>query len=101
MPSSGSNTHTAFPRLPNGDCDGYFEDMDVSIADAKNRLPALIRAVEGGEEVIITRNGKAVARVVPVAPKGQVHLGGMKGRMKLLPGWDDPVDLDRFLAGDL
>ena len=75
--------------------------MEVSIADAKNRLPALIRAVEGGEEVIITRNGKAVARVVPVARKGQVHLGGMKGRIKLLPGWDDPVDLDRFLAGDL
>jgi len=25
----------------------------------------------------------------------------MKGRIKLLPGWDDPIDLDRFLEGDL
>jgi hypothetical protein len=25
----------------------------------------------------------------------------MKGRIKLLPGWDFPVDLDRFLTSDL
>jgi len=25
----------------------------------------------------------------------------MKGRIQLLPGWDDPIDEDRFLAGDL
>ena len=75
--------------------------MDVSIAEAKNRLPALIRAAEGGEEVIITRNGKPVAQVVPVARNRHVQLGGMKGRIKLLPGWDEPVDLDRFLAGEL
>ena len=34
--------------------------MDVSIA-AKNRLPELIRAMEEGENIIITRHGKAVA----------------------------------------
>jgi hypothetical protein len=30
-----------------------------------------------------------------------VILGGMKGRVKFYPGWDDPIDEDRFLAGDL
>jgi hypothetical protein len=30
-----------------------------------------------------------------------VRLGGMRGRIRLLPGWDDPVDLDRFLEGGL
>ena len=35
--------------------------MDVSVAEAKNRLPKLIRAVEQGEAVVITRNGKPVA----------------------------------------
>jgi len=25
----------------------------------------------------------------------------MRGRIRLLPGWDDPVDLDRFLDGDI
>ena len=29
--------------------------MDVSIVEAKNRLPELVRAVEAGEQVVITR----------------------------------------------
>lgn len=37
--------------------------MDVSIADAKNYLPRLVRAVEAGEQIVITRNGKPVAQV--------------------------------------
>lgn len=76
--------------------------MDVSIAEAKNRLSELIRAVEGGDRVVITRHGKPVARLTPPPPKRrQVRLGAMKDRIRLLPGWDAPIDLDRFLAGDL
>jgi prevent-host-death family protein len=76
--------------------------MDISIAEAKNRLPELIRAVEGGEKVIITRHGKPVAQL-SVAPRDRrrARLGCMKDRIELLPGWDAPVDLDRFLGGDL
>ncbi len=76
--------------------------MDFSIADAKNRLPELIRAVEGGERIVITRHGKAVAQLVPApAERRTARLGGMKDRIQLLPGWDAPVDLDAFLAGEL
>ena len=76
--------------------------MDVSIAEAKNRLPELIRAVEAGEQVIITRHGKPVAQITPApASHRKVQLGAMRDRIKLLPGWDDPIDLDRFLEGDL
>lgn len=75
--------------------------MDVSISEAKNRLPELIRAVEDGEKVVITRHGKPVAQLTPPPQRRQVQLGGMRDRIKLLPGWDDPIDLDRFLAGDL
>ena len=76
--------------------------MDVSIAECKNRLPELIRAVEGGEKVIITRHGKPVAQI-SAAPRERrrARLGGMKDRIELPPGWDAPVDLDRFLDGDL
>ncbi len=74
--------------------------MDVSIAEAKNRLPELIRAMEGGEEIVITRHGKPVAQLGPPPPaRRKVRLGAMKGRIQLLPGWDAPVDLDRFLEG--
>ena len=35
--------------------------MEVSVAEARARLSELMRRVEAGEEVIITRRGKAVA----------------------------------------
>jgi prevent-host-death family protein len=76
--------------------------MEISVAEAKNRFSQLIREMEEGEPILITRNGKPVAQLVP-APQGRrtVLLGGMRDRIRLLPGWDDPVDLDRFLQGDL
>jgi prevent-host-death family protein len=79
------------------------DNMDVSIAAAKNRLPELIRAVEEGAHVVITRHGKPVAQLAPPPPerRQQARLGGMKDRIKLLPGWDAPIELDRFLEGEL
>ena len=76
--------------------------MDISIAEAKNRLSQLIRAAEGGESVVITRHGRPVAHLMP-APvrRRKVRLGGMRGRIRLLPGWDKPIDIDRFLEGGL
>ncbi|MGH9628226.1 MAG: type II toxin-antitoxin system Phd/YefM family antitoxin [Bryobacteraceae bacterium] len=72
------------------------------VAEAKNRLPALIRAMEEGDPVIITRNGKPVAQLAPPPPeRRKVVFGGMRGRIQLLPGWDDPIDLDDFLEGRL
>lgn len=42
-----------------------------TLAEAKAHLSALIDAVERGEEVVITRRGKPVARVVPERPRGK------------------------------
>lgn len=78
----------------------YHSLMDVSIAEAKNNLPKLIRAVEGGEPVVITRNGKPVAQLTSApADRVQVRLGTMRGRIQLQPGWDDPIEIDQFLTG--
>jgi prevent-host-death family protein len=78
----------------------YNLPMDVSIAEAKNRLPELIRAVEAGGVVVITRHGKPVAQLTPApVERRQVRLGGMKNRVHLLPGWDAPVDVDGLLGG--
>ncbi len=38
---------------------------EVGSYEAKTHFPALLRAVEAGETVIITRNGTPVARLVP------------------------------------
>jgi prevent-host-death family protein len=48
--------------------------MLISISEAKKQLSQLIRAVEAGEEAIITRRGKPVARLAPVAER-KVRLG--------------------------
>ncbi len=38
---------------------------EIGAFEAKNRLGTLLDWVESGEEVLITRRGKAVARLVP------------------------------------
>jgi prevent-host-death family protein len=81
---------------------GYTTGVDVSIAEAKNNLPRLIRALEAGEQIVITRNGKPVAQLAPPPPgRRPVRFGAMRGRIHLKPGWDDPIDLDQFLTGKI
>ncbi len=61
--------------------------MDVSITEAKNRLPELIPAAEGGEQIVITRHGKPVAQIGrPPAARRKVRLGAMKDRIQVRPG---------------
>jgi len=72
--------------------------MDVNVAEARNRLTQLIRSVEAGELVLITRNGKPVAQLVPPPmERRKPRLGGMKDRIKLLPGWDEPIGLEELI----
>jgi len=81
---------------------GYTSGMDVSVVEAKNRLTKLIRAVEAGECVVITRNGRPVAQLAPPpVERRRVQFDGMRDRIHLPPGWDDPVDQDEFLQGGL
>ncbi len=42
----------------------------VSIREARKRLSELVAAAERGESVTITRRGRKVARLGPVAPEG-------------------------------
>lgn len=42
--------------------------MEVSIAEAKAKLSEIIKRVESGEQVTITRRGKPVARVTASKP---------------------------------
>ena len=44
---------------------------EVGAFEAKNKLGQLLDIVEQGEEVIITRHGKEVARLVPVRTRPQ------------------------------
>jgi len=55
---------------------------DISIAEAKNRLPALLREVEAGEALRITRRGRTVAVVLGVREYERL-VAAAKGRPSL------------------
>lgn len=40
--------------------------MKVSVSEAKGQLTELVRRAETGDEVILTRHGRAAVRLVPV-----------------------------------
>ena len=41
-------------------------NMEISVTNAKGQLTELVRRTESGEEVVLTRHGHPVARLVPV-----------------------------------
>lgn len=43
----------------------------VSVAEAKAHLSELLQRIEAGEELIITRRGKAIAKLSPIEPPRQ------------------------------
>jgi prevent-host-death family protein len=56
----------------------------VNILQAKSSLSKLVAAVESGEEkeIVIARNGKPVARLVPLESRPPVRLGLLKGKYR-------------------
>ena len=43
--------------------------MEVSVSYAKAQITDLVKRAEAGEEVVLTQFGKAIAKLVPVAPR--------------------------------
>jgi prevent-host-death family protein len=54
----------------------------VGTFEAKTHLSALLERVERGEEITITKHGKAVARLVPVAAVSREGLEDVVARLK-------------------
>jgi prevent-host-death family protein len=68
--------------------------MEVSVADAKNKLPELIKAVEKGEPVTICRRGVPVVDIVRTRKPGRKvpKLGTMRGKIQIFdPDWWKPM----------
>lgn len=43
--------------------------MEVGIFEARNRFSKLVEAAEAGEDVVVLRRGKPVARIVPMTDR--------------------------------
>ena len=70
----------------------------VTAYEAKTHLPRLIRAVEQGETVIITRHGKPVAKLAPVEDQRRADVAEVMKRMEALRRRLPKVSLDEILA---
>ena len=42
--------------------------MQIPVSEAKGQLTELVRRAEAGDEVVLTRHGRATVRLVPVRP---------------------------------
>jgi prevent-host-death family protein len=62
----------------------------VNIHAAKTHLSRLVERAEQGEETIIARNGRPVARLVPYQVEREPRQPGLlRGRIRILPGFDE------------
>ena len=64
----------------------------VTIHQAKTNLSKLIERASQGEEIIIARGSKPVAKLVPVgAIKGKRQPGSLKGKLEIGPEFFEPM----------
>ena len=67
----------------------------VNVAETKARLPELIERAERGEKIVLARNGKPRARLVPLDVDRSLRVPGKgKGRFKVRRGFDAPLPDD-------
>lgn len=73
----------------------------VNIHQAKTQFSRLVDLAAGGEEIIIAKAGKAVARLVPYLPKGVVRRpGAMRGKIRIKKNFDAPLPKELLAAFD-
>jgi prevent-host-death family protein len=61
--------------------------------EAKTHLSQLAERAAQGEEIVIARNGHALARLVPLEERKPRRLGLWKGKVSIGEGFDDPLPL--------
>jgi len=55
----------------------------IGAFEAKNRLSELLNLVENGEEVVITKHGRPVAKLIPFAADSAGLIGSLAGRIHI------------------
>ena len=79
--------------------------MKVSVVEAKNKLPELIKKVEDGESITICRRGVPVADLVRTSKSHEKRpqFGTLRGKIVINdPDWWKPMtdeEVEAFLEG--
>jgi prevent-host-death family protein len=73
----------------------------VGMHEAKTKLSQLVERAEAGEDIVIQRNGKPVARLVPIAGTSSLEAvrGAWRGRVRIADDFEElPEDIARALG---
>ena len=71
----------------------------VNIYEAKTHFSKYVEQAESGQDVIIARGGKQVARLTSIEPKkNPIRFGVLKGRVRVMADFDEGLP-DEVLAG--
>ena len=71
----------------------------VNIHEAKTHLSRLVELASAGEEIILAKSGKPVARLVPLSDRRpRRKLGLLQGRFTVPDDFDEPLP-EEILAG--
>ena len=71
---------------------------EVQASEAKAHLPRLLNEVEHGETVVITRHGRAIARIVPEAERRQEEIDKAIEGIKALRKRTGRITVDELLS---
>ena len=70
----------------------------VNVAEAKARFSEFVRRASSGEEIVIARDHKPVARLTAVPPPARRRPGSGRGLFKMAPDFDAPLaDFDEYM----
>ncbi len=61
----------------------------INIHAAKTQLSRLVEQAAAGEEIVIAKAGKPMAKLVPLEPKRKVRLGLFEGEFQVPEDFDD------------
>ena len=77
----------------------HLGDMaSVGVHEAKTNLSMLLRRVAAGEEIVITRSGEPIAKIVPVRLPAKRRFGTDAGRFEVPEDFNDPLPEDLLEA---
>lgn len=60
----------------------------INVHEAKTHLSRLLERVTAGDDIVIARAGKPVARLIPIGRPGKRSLGGDAGRVSIAADFD-------------
>lgn len=70
----------------------------LNVHAAKTQLSRLIDRAAQGEDIVIARGGKPVARLTALAPASRRRPGLLKGRLRVAADFDAPLPADALAA---